>query len=480
MKHSALMASAAVAVLLAAAPAFAADADLAAIRREIGAMRHDYETKIRGLEVRLAKAEADARAAKASAAHANARASTRTRVVAAPPPQSQPQSQSAQTPVVAAVDTMAPVPTEVPLPQSGPVTPPTSAGAFNPGIAAVLNGFYAESSRDPVSQHILGFALGDETGLVPRGFSLGESEISLAANIDPYFKGFMDLSFGNDGSASVEEAYIQTLALGGGFSVKAGRFFSGIAYLNERHAHDWSFSDASLPYRAFLGNQYGDDGVQVRWLAPTDIFLEFGAEWFRGDSFPAGGATNDGKGTVTAFVHAGDDINDSSSWLAGLSYLHSRAQDRGTGGDLFSGYDDVGIASLVYKWAPGGNPVQENLVLSGEYFHGREKGTINGVPIALDRDGWYAQGVYQFMPRWSVGLRYAQLAPDSIPGSLSGSVLDDLGRTPRAETALLEFDTSEFGRLRLQYTHDQSDLKPNDEIVFQYTVIYGPHGAHRY
>jgi hypothetical protein len=45
---------------------------------------------------------------------------------------------------------------------------------------------------------------------------------------------------------------------------------------------------------------------------------------------------------------------------------------------------------------------------------------------------------------------------------------------------LLEYDTSEFGRFRMQYTHDESDIKPDDEILFQYTVIYGPHGAHRY
>ena len=45
---------------------------------------------------------------------------------------------------------------------------------------------------------------------------------------------------------------------------------------------------------------------------------------------------------------------------------------------------------------------------------------------------------------------------------------------------VLEYDTSEFGRIRLQYTHDQSDVKTNDELLLQYTVIFGPHGAHRY
>ena len=84
------------------------------------------------------------------------------------------------------------------------------------------------------------------------------------------------------------------------------------------------------------------------------------------------------------------------------------------------------------------------------------------------------------MPRWSVGLRYAQLGNGRVNAGLLGSALDGLGRTPSAETALLEFDTSEFARLRLQYTHDNSDIKPLDQILLQYTVIYGPHDAHRY
>jgi hypothetical protein len=224
----------------------------------------------------------------------------------------------------------------------------------------------------------------------------------------------------------------------------------------------------------------------VRWLAPTDIFLEFGAEAFRGDSYPAAGAAHNGVGTETAFVHTGDDINESSSWLAALSYLHSSAEDRTTDDPLFSavdhftGSDDLGILSLVYKWAPGGNPTVRNLILSGEGFYGREKGIFDSVPISQSRDGFYVQGVYQFMPQWSAGIRYAQVNASGVSSLLAGTALDDFGHSPRAETALLEYDTSEFGRLRLQYTHDDAGLKSNDELLLQYTVIYGPHGAHRY
>src|SRR3546814_7619883 len=90
-------------------------------------------------------------------------------------------------------------------------------------------------------------------------------------------------------SISVEEAYINTLALPAGLAVKFGRFFSDIGYQNHVHAHAWDFADAPLVYRAFFGGQLGDDGVQVRWLAPTDLFVELGAEGLRGAAFPDGG-----------------------------------------------------------------------------------------------------------------------------------------------------------------------------------------------
>ncbi|MGH6872883.1 MAG: TonB-dependent receptor [Rhizomicrobium sp.] len=467
MKSSMLMAAACVAAGLSlAAPACADEAsDLATIKRQIGQMQKEYNARIQALEARLKKAEAAAKTANQTASTAKTSAED-AKVTA----------EQVQQSFQAAAETPA---AEAP-------TPPTSAGAFNPGIAAVLNGFYGGYSHDPRMQRIAGFAIGDEARLAPSGFSLGESEISFAANIDPSLAGFLDISFDDQNQPSVEEAYVRTTSLPGGFTLKAGRFLSGIAYLNERHAHDWIFSDAPLPYRAFLNNQYGDDGVQLHWLAPTDIFLEFGAEWFRGDEFPAEGAAHGGHGTWTAYLHSGDDINESSSWLAALSYLHSRAGDRETenaaftGTDHFTGTDDLGIASLVYKWSPNGNPLVQNFVGTTEFFYGKEKGLFDGIPIDTGRNGWYVQGDYQFMPQWSFGLRYAQLRGSNVPGALAGTTLDDFGMSPRAETALLEYDSSEFGRLRLQYSHDETGLKPNDEVLLQYTVIYGPHGAHRY
>jgi hypothetical protein len=455
---SRLMAAVAVGTLiLASAPAHAqqspqAQSDTAAIRQMIDQMKRDYETRIRDLERRLEKTESDARAAQAAASQAQQQATTAQA-------QAQTAQQTAQTP---------------------PPAPPSGPGAFNPGIAAVLNGNYNALSRDPSNAKVPGFSLGDEANDKQRGFNIGESEISLAANVDQTMFANLTVSFGQDNSPSVEEAFIQSTSLPYGFTAKGGRFFSGIGYLNEKHAHDWDFIDAPLPYRVMLNKQYGDDGAQLRWLAPTDMFIEFGAEMFRGDSFPAGNAARAGNGSRSAFVHVGDDLNDSSSWLAGLSYLGTSANNRVTGDDTFDGHDDLGIASLVYKWAPGGNPVNQNLILSGEYFHRKERGSFNEMSLNSKQTGWYAQAVYQFMPQWRAGVRYDQVKAHSLGEEFAGTTLDSQGRTPDRQSALVEFDTSEFGRWRLQYNRDNSDVKTDNQLLLEYTVIIGPHGAHRF
>ena len=57
---------------------------------------------------------------------------------------------------------------------------------------------------------------------------------------------------------------------------------------------------------------------------------------------------------------------------------------------------------------------------------------------------------------------------------------DNQGHTPRRGSALLEYDTSEFGRFRVQYSRDDSDVDPGNVLLLQYTAIFGPHGAHNY
>ena len=146
-------------------------------------------------------------------------------------------------------------------------------------MSAILGGSYANLSEDPADYRIAGFLpAGDEIGPGERSFNLGESELTLSANIDPYFMGSVTFAMTPEDELEVEEAYFRTLALPAGLTLKGGRFFSGFGYLNEFHAHAWDFVDQPLVYQAFFGGQRAQDGLQLKWLAPTDLFLELGVE----------------------------------------------------------------------------------------------------------------------------------------------------------------------------------------------------------
>jgi len=101
---------------------------------------------------------------------------------------------------------------------------------------------------------------------------------------------------------SVEEAFAETRVAIQGMNFKAGRFLSSIGYLNNQHAHTWDFVDAPLAYQAFLGGQYKADGVQSRYLLPTDQFIELGAEIGNGAAFPGTARNKNGVGSTALFA----------------------------------------------------------------------------------------------------------------------------------------------------------------------------------
>jgi hypothetical protein len=438
--------------------------DLAAIRKDMDAMRSAYEARLQSLEQRLQSAEA-------------ALAATRAAAVAAPPAPPSP-----------AVST------------AGPSAAAGNASAFNPSISLILSGLYAHTSQDPARYAISGFPLPPDAEIGPgtRGFSLAESELGLAASIDPWLRGAANIAFAADNSVSVEEAYVQTTSLGNGLSLKAGRFFSSIGYLNPQHAHTWDFVDAPLAYQAMLGTQFDDDGVQLTWLAPLDRYLELGVELGRGRSFPGSDTGTNGVGAFALVAHTGGDIGESHSWRAGLSMLDAKARDQAlvatdAAGNridrLFDGKTRVWIADAVWKWAPNGNATRTNFKLQGEYLRSARDGDvvdrIGNADVAgsgrARQSGWYLQGLYQFMPRWRFGARTERLDPGSADGGASGGVAAFGDAHPKKDSLMLDFSPSEFSRVRLQLARDRARGGQADTQWFvQYQVSLGAHGAHSY
>jgi hypothetical protein len=361
-----------------------------------------------------------------------------------------------------------------------------NGNAFNPAIAVILNGDYAHHSINPDHYTRAGFPIVE--GPAPQGLSLGESEVSFAANIDDKFYGQFTISYDDDNgkvSTNIEEAYIDTLALPQGFSVRAGRFFSNIGYLNSHHAHTDNFVDRPLAYQAFLADQYGDDGAQVRWVAPLDLFLELGGEVFRGEDFPTAGANHSGVGSHTLFAHAGGDVGTENSWLAGISMLKSNTKGADDG---FSGDNTLYLADATWKWAPNGNTKDGGVTLRSEYFVDRRKGTYSSADnTAIDltdplpdqpwigtRRGVYLESVYRINRTWDVGYRFDKLWAGS--GNPFAT-----GYDPLRHSVELTWRNSEFSFFRLQYSHDDPLRGSTDNVIYlQYDVSLGAHGAHKF
>ncbi|HRE16233.1 MAG TPA: hypothetical protein PLW86_04075, partial [Rhodocyclaceae bacterium] len=326
-------------------------------------------------------------------------------------------------------------------------------------------------------------------------------ELTLSANIDPHFSGKLTIALSPENTVEVEEAFFQTRGLANGINLKAGRFLSSIGYLNSQHSHTWDFADAPLVYQGLFGGQYKHDGGQLTWLAPSERFVQLGLEVGRGDTSPGNDRNRNGAGAVAAFAQLGDDIGDSASWRAGLSYLRTGARGRTYTDPLnqidnaFDGSSRIWGINGVYKWAPSGNASRTSFKLQGEYFWRRESGHLTYDPDTLaqaigyrsSQAGGYVQGVYQFLPAWRVGLRYDRLhsGNPSFDFGSSGLSATDFpllaAYRPRRSSLMFDYSPSEFSRLRLQFARDQSRPDAVDnQILLQYIMSLGAHGAHAY
>ena len=372
-----------------------------------------------------------------------------------------------------------------------------SNSAFNPAIGVIFQGQVWSHDNDPEDYAIQGFPFGGEAGPFSEGLATGEAEINISANIDDKFTAWLTVPVvieGGEAEVEIEEAWVETTALPAGLSSRFGRFFSSIAYLNNKHAHSWDFADQPLPYQVFLGDQYLDDGVQLRWVAPTDLYIEAGAEVFRGDRFPSAGADRSGFGSDSIFLNMGGDIAADHSWLLGLSRLNTRAVERATGDEndphLFTGDTETSIAEFVWKWAPNGNWKQRNLVFQSGLFWNEDQGEykLNSASAltnpALIHDsaqrGWYAQTVYQPVQGYRLGARIDGLSKYASEPEFNGSILQSPLSDPRRYSLMAEWSNSEFSRLRLQYMRDESGSMHSDQWGLQYIFSIGAHGGHSF
>ena len=376
----------------------------------------------------------------------------------------------------------------------------------------ILDAKYAAQSQNP-SNPSAGWLPSGVEG-IPRGLSIGETELAFKGSVDNLFRAearFVFEQTGNNTGIRTEEVFAETLGLPWGTKVKAGKYWSNVGYLNDKHPHEWDFVDLPLAYNAFFGGQLNETGAQLSWVAPTDdTLIKLGGEIAQGSNVYPGsfnGNYNQNKPRLgTVFAKAGGDVGASHSWQGGVSYIRSttgnNAANQATyaltnnNALLFNGGNTTWLADFVYRWAPEGDATSQNLKWQTEVFLNNQGGAMtcsnadgncgNGTNYNNNQQGLYSQAIYQFIPKWRVGYRYDRIYSGNsaygLPTSaLTGSQIQS-GWSPYRNSLMMDWANSEFSLIRLQLARDNvfGSGVYNNQIYLQYIMTLGAHGSHKY
>ena len=380
------------------------------------------------------------------------------------------------------------------------VTKTETPSLLNPAISLILDTFYYNSDlSEEELEHgtIPGYSSlhghnghehehsghGHSHGSIEKGFNLRSAELYLFAPVDPYFNLYATIPFTEDG-VELEEAYFVTTSLPAGLQVKGGKFKSGFGRFNAFHPHAWNFVDAPLPYTAFLGDHgLMEKGVQVTYLPNIPFYTLLGVEVLQGENEILYDANaKSGPHAYTGFAKASLDFGEHSTILFGGSVTGGKTKAISIGHETeFCGDSTLFGAELTYKWRPS---KYKSFLLQSEYLLRNQSGNLEELEASTvesfkrNQDGIYIQGLYQ-IGRWRIGTRYDVLDLFTEDFKLAGDKIN-FGDKPYRLTGSLEFNPTEFSRLRLQYNYDKSarDSKINNEVFLQLILGIGAHGAH--
>ena len=330
-------------------------------------------------------------------------------------------------------------------PPARPHRATASASAFNPAISAVLQGVYANLSQDPNNYAITGFVPSGDIAPAKRGFSIAESELGLSANVDDKIYGNLIFSLAPDNTVEVEEAYGMFTALPYGLTPKFGRFLSSIGYLNDQHQHVWDFYDAPLPYQAFLGGQFRSDGLQLKWVAPTDDVPRVRRGNRRRRELPRHRPQQQRHRQRRASTRTPAATSaPSNSWRAGCRIWAPSARSCSTRRPIvvgnpaqlsFSRQEPARDRRLRLEMGAQRQRARHQLQAAGRVLLAQGIAAISPTTATARcgltstsnyssrQSGWYLDGVYQFMPYWRVGARYDRLVPGSVDYGANGAYL---------------------------------------------------------
>ncbi len=332
------------------------------------------------------------------------------------------------------------------------------------------------------------------------GFNAQQIELALQAAVDRWFRVDLYLTVPNLGGLVVDEAYLSTTRLPGGFTLRAGIFRAGLGIQNRQHLHEQDFTRRPRIAETLLGeNGLRAPGLELSWLVPRVPFplvISFAALSPQAADANAplqsfgGGARWDFAYVATA--RALFPLRGARSLEIGLNYAHGKTSQRATEGCLLPTALDSTCATAFDNWYDNlfGVDVKlktRSLAWQTEWFMRQIPDLkILGQPHVQAEGGLYSQLVARLGSRWLFGLR----------GEALGVPRGDNLRTELAAAASITWQLSPMSRVRaygeMRFPVGTpspnpmflSGIQPSDHVLgvlfLQMEVAIGAHGAHAF
>src|SRR5581483_10373642 len=226
-----------------------------------------------------------------------------------------------------------------------------------------------------------------------------ESEVGLQAIIDPYARGDIFFTFGEEG-VGLEEGYITFTSLPGGFVAKVGKIRSSFGVVNTLHNHNLPWIDRPLVTDSLVGGEDGisDAGLSINRIlpAPRGIYLDATAQIFRGDSGDVFTSSQRNNVSTVGRLRAYHDLSDSTNLDVGFSYARGH-------NDLGSAYrTELFGTDITLRWKPLKRAIYHSFLTRTELIWSRRE-QINNIQRPF---GLYTSAEYRVNRRWTVGGRY--------------------------------------------------------------------------
>lgn len=403
-----------------------------------------------------------------------------------------------------------------------PVSTSTTSTFSNLDLSLIVDASYVNrSKKDEATQHLElpGVAHGligshshdgheHATYNASNGFNLNYAEMAIHSTVDPYLDADVVFHF-SEGGVEIEEAYITSRKLPYSFRARGGKFLSDFGRLNNQHHHAWSFSDMPLVYEGFLGNHgINEIGVQLQWVAPLPHYLMIGVEALQGknegmfgqsainnpivekeEEILAGSAVQ--PSLLVGYVKTSADIGDTTI-LAGASIASGKSRLNHFSDEIphaFAGESKLYGLDLMLKHYLDS---YSSLTWQSEWLYRDMKGTQISDPdadfttddlVSLNmhkkQAGYYSQLVYAMDQNWKFGARYDNIYQNDVNGVSKTGGLDQY-------SAIIEYNSSEFARYRLQYSHsnalfnEDGERQNLDSLIFSVNIAIGTHAAHAF